>query len=70
MIDPNGKWWAPLISRKFIVALGSLASAHWLCSERLIADGVYSAVVMGTAGAYMLANVTQKVQTKDKKDTT
>lgn len=70
MIDPNGKWWAPLISRKFIVAVASLASAHWLCSKGLIADGVYSAVVMGTAGAYMVANVAQKVQTKDKKDPT
>lgn len=66
MIDPNGKWWAPLISRKFIVAVCSLASAHWLCSKGLIADGVYSAVVMGTAGAYMVANVAQKVQTKPK----
>lgn len=58
------KWWTPLISRKFIVALASLASAHWLCKNSFIADGVYSAVVLATVGAYMAANVTQKATAK------
>lgn len=51
-------------SRKFWVALMSLGSAHWLCHEKLIADGVYSAVVIATVGAYLAANVSQKVVTK------
>lgn len=51
-------------SRKFWVALLSLGSAHWLCNERLIADGVYSAVVIATVGAYLTANVAQKAATK------
>ena len=52
------------LSRKFIAALASLASAHWLVSERLIADGVYSAVVIATVAAYIAANVAQKATAK------
>lgn len=51
-------------SRKFWLALLSLGSAHWLCAEKLIADGVYSAVVIATVGAYLAANVGQKVVQK------
>lgn len=47
-------------SRKFIAAMCSLASAHWLVSERLIADGVYSAVVIATVAAYIVGNVAQR----------
>lgn len=51
-------------SRKFILALLSLASATGLCFAGHIADGVYSAVVIATVGAYMTANVTQKAAVK------
>ena len=47
-------------SRKFIVAALSLASASALCWYGRIADGVYSAVVIATVGAYLAANVAQK----------
>lgn len=52
------------LSRKFILALLSLASATVLCLTGYIADGVYSAVVIATVGAYMTANVTQKATAK------
>lgn len=51
-------------SRKFILALLSLASATGLCLYGHISDGVYSAVVIATVGAYMTANVTQKATAK------
>lgn len=51
-------------SRKFWLAMMSLGSAHWLCSEKMIADGVYSAVVIATVGTYLAANVGQKLVTK------
>lgn len=54
---------ARLSSRKFILAVLSLISATWLCWAGHIADGVYSAVVIATVGAYLAANVTQKVNT-------
>jgi hypothetical protein len=47
-------------SRKFILALLTLGSATWLVSDRLIADGVYSAVVIAVVGAYIAGNVAQK----------
>ena len=53
-----------LMSRKFILALLSLLSASVLCYFGHIADGVYSAVVIATVGAYMTANVTQKATAK------
>ena len=47
-------------SRKFILALLSLGSATLLVSMGAIADGVYSAVVIATVGAYIAGNVAQK----------
>lgn len=49
-----------LLSRKFLVAFGSLISASVLCYTGHIADGVYSAVMIATVGAYLAANVMQK----------
>ena len=54
-----------LLSRKFIAAMAALASAHYLVASKLIADGVYSAVVIATIGAYVTANVVQKALSKD-----
>ena len=47
-------------SRKFILAMLALASATALCWYGRIADGVYSAVVIATVGAYITGNVVQK----------
>lgn len=47
-------------SRKFVLAMLTLLSASVLCWFKLIADGVYSAVVIATVGAYLAANVMQK----------
>lgn len=52
-------------SRKFLLALASLGSAHWLCASGHVAEGVYSAVVIATVGAYITANVAQKMVTKE-----
>jgi len=49
-------------SRKFILALLALASTTTLCWYGRIADGVYSAVVIATVGAYLTANVVQRKQ--------
>lgn len=51
-------------SRKFILALLTLASATTLVALDLIADGVYSAVVIACVGAYLAANVAQKATAK------
>lgn len=51
-------------SRKFILALLTLASATWLVYSCHIADGVYSAVVIATVGAYIVGNVAQKATEK------
>lgn len=53
--------WPRFASRKFLTALAALASAHWLCAKGLIADGVYSAVVIATVGAYIVGNVSQRL---------
>lgn len=51
-----------LTSRKFILAIGQLISATLLCWFGHIADGVYSAVVIATVGAYITGNVFQNIQ--------
>lgn len=50
-----------LASRKFLLAAASLVSATWLVATGAIADGVYSAVVIATVGAYITGNVAQSV---------
>lgn len=50
--------------RKFVLAALSLLSAHLLAWQGLIADGVYSAVVIATVGAYMAGNVGNKAVSK------
>lgn len=50
--------------RKFVAALTSIASASLLCWFGHIADGVYSAVMIATVGAYITGNVAQKAVTK------
>lgn len=47
-------------SRKFLLASLSLASATGLVWLGHIADGVYSAVVIATVGAYIAGNIAQK----------
>lgn len=54
-----------LTSRKFLLALLTLCITAWLCAVGHIGEGVYSAVVIGTVGAYMAANVVQRVAAKD-----
>ncbi len=49
-----------LTSRKFILAILALLSSTLLCWFGRIADGVYSAVVIATVGAYITGNVLQK----------
>jgi hypothetical protein len=58
--DRNGAY----ASRKFILAALTLLSATGLVAFGLIADGVYSAVVIATVGAYITGNVAQKAVLK------
>jgi len=51
-------------SRKFLLALAALISAHVLCALGHISDGVYSAVLLGCVGGYLAANVTQRATAK------
>jgi uncharacterized membrane protein YeaQ/YmgE (transglycosylase-associated protein family) len=51
-------------SRKFILAVLTLGAATWLVSNHDIADGVFSAVVIATVGAYIAGNVAQRLTTK------
>lgn len=51
-------------SRKFILACASLLSATVLVWFGHISDGVYSAIMIATVGAYVTANVGQKVLDK------
>lgn len=52
-------------SRKFLLALLALLSATALVYMGKIADGVYSAVVIATVGAYIVGNVAQKATAKE-----
>lgn len=54
-----------LASRKFLLALATVASATWLVASGHIADGVYSVVVVAAVGGYLTANVTQKATAKE-----
>lgn len=54
-----------LASRKFLLAMATVASATWLVAAGHIADGVYSAVVIAAVGGYLAANVTQKATAKE-----
>lgn len=51
-------------SRKFLIAVFTLISATALVASHLIADGVYSAVVIATVGSYIAGNVAQKAVAK------
>lgn len=53
-----------LISKKFIVTILSMISVSVLVWNENIADGVYSAVMIATVGAYIAGNVIQKSTTK------
>ena len=53
----------PLLSRKFLLAAGTLLSSTGLVYLGKIADGVYSAVVIAVVAAYVTANVAQKLKT-------
>lgn len=50
------------VSRKFWLAFAAVASATGLVAFGLIADGVYSAVVIASVSGYLAANVTQKLK--------
>jgi hypothetical protein len=49
-----------LMSRKFILCVLSLISAHYLVINNHITDQVYSGVLMATIAVYVAGNVTQK----------
>lgn len=51
-------------SRKFIVALVTLASTHWSLVEKLIDGPTYKAVLLGVVAVYMVGNVGQKLVEK------
>ena len=53
-----------LASRKFILAMTAAVSASILVWFAKIDAGVYSAVMIATIGAYLAANVAQRVMTK------
>ena len=49
-----------LWSRKFLLAVASLATTTWLCAAGHINEGVYSAVVIACVAGYLASNVAQK----------
>ena len=51
-----------LLSRKFILAMSTLVISSALCYLGSISDGVFSAVIIATVGAYIAGNVLQKKQ--------
>lgn len=52
-------------SRKFILTVLTLASLTWLAIEKVLTSGDYKSAVIGTVGAYLLANVAQKATAKN-----
>lgn len=54
-----------LTSRKFILAALTLLSLDILVWFEKISDGVYSAGIIATVGAYLAANVLQKNKPTD-----
>lgn len=50
--------------RKFILSVLSLLTVTALVVSKHISDGVYSAVMLGTVGAYIAGNVAQKLNEK------
>ena len=57
-------WLRLLGGRKFLICLAVLGSATWLVANKHIADGVYSAVIIATAAAFVAGNVAQKATAK------
>ena len=51
---------AKFSSRKFILAMTAVLTSTFLVWFAKISDGVYSAVMLATLGAYLTANVMQK----------
>ena len=46
--------------RKFLLSMCTLATTTWLTATGHVNEGVYSAVVIATCGAYIAGNVIQK----------
>lgn len=53
------------LSRKFLIAVASLACAQWALFEELIDSSDWRTVVIAVVGLYGLANVGQKGLTKE-----
>jgi len=64
VMNSDAKWYSALLSRKFLLSMATLASNHYLVANTFIADGVYSAVMIATVGAYIAGNVVQKATAK------
>ena len=52
----------PLLSRKFILAMATLCASTALMAFDKLEDGVYATIIVATVGAYLTANVTQKMK--------
>jgi hypothetical protein len=64
VMSTDSKWYSALLSRKFLLSVMTLLSNHYLVANQFIADGVYSAVMIATVGAYIAGNVVQKATAK------
>lgn len=51
-------------SRKFLLCLATLGASSWLVLQKVIESGDYKAILIGTVGAYLVANVAQKATAK------